>query len=61
MTAPYIAGTLDQNGLATPEILLEIPKPDTHPVLIARHMLLLATLIQQLHSDFYKGITGLSE
>jgi hypothetical protein len=59
MTMPYT--TLDQNGLATPDTLLEIPKPDTHPVMIARHMLLLATFLQHLHPDLHKEIKGLSE
>lgn len=56
---PY--STLDQNGLATPDTLLEIPKPDMHPVMIARHMLLLATFLQHLHPDLHKMIKGLSE
>lgn len=58
---PYVAGTLNQNALATPETLLEIPGPSTHPVLIARHMLLLATFIQQLNPTIHKEIQGLSE
>lgn len=58
---PYVAGTLNQNALATPETLLEIPGPKMHPVLIARHMLLLATFIQQLHPTVHKEIQGLSE
>ncbi|MCJ1366087.1 hypothetical protein MMC16_005212 [Acarospora aff. strigata] len=59
MTMPYT--TLDQNGLATPETLLDIPEPNMHPVLIARHMLLLATFLQHLHPDLHKEIKGLSE
>ncbi len=59
MTMPYT--TLHQNGLATPETLLEIPEPDMHPVLISRHMLLLATFLQQLHPDLHKEIKGLLE
>ncbi|RFU30530.1 hypothetical protein B7463_g5825, partial [Scytalidium lignicola] len=59
MTMPYT--TLDQNSLATPETLLEIPKPNMHPVLISRHMLLLATFLQHLHPDLHKEIKGLSE
>lgn len=61
MTAPYTAGTLDQNDLAKPETLLEIPQSNTHPVLIARHMLRLATFIQQLHPDIHEQIKDLSE
>lgn len=59
MTMPYT--TLHQNGLATPETLLEIPEPNMHPVLISRHMLLLATFLQHLHPDLHKEIKGLSE
>ncbi|KAK3317569.1 C6 zinc finger domain-containing protein [Cercophora scortea] len=59
MTMPY--STLDQSGLKTPDSLLEIPGPHMHPVLIARHMLLLATFLQHLHPDLHKEIKGLSE
>ena len=59
MTVPYI--TLDQRGLKTAECLLKIPEPNAHPVLISRHMLLLATLIQHLHPDLHKEIEDLSE
>ena len=51
----------NQNGSETPESLLEIHEPDAHPVLIARHMLLLATLLQHLHPDLHKEIQSLSE
>jgi hypothetical protein len=56
---PY--STLDQSGLKTPETLLDIPGPTEHPVLIARHMLLLVTYLQHLHPDLHKEIKGLSE
>lgn len=59
MTMPYT--TLDQKGLKTPESLLEIPEPNLHPVLISRHMLLLASFLQHLHPDLHKEIKGLSE
>ncbi|KAF8850829.1 hypothetical protein BDZ45DRAFT_632505 [Acephala macrosclerotiorum] len=59
LTMPYT--TLDQNGLKTPESLLEIPKPNLHPVLISRHMLQLATFLQHLHPDLHEEIKGLSE
>lgn len=59
MTMPYT--TLDQKGLKTPESLLEIPEPNLHPVLISRHMLLLATFLQHLHPDLHKEIKSLSE
>ncbi|CZR66623.1 uncharacterized protein PAC_16524 [Phialocephala subalpina] len=59
MTMPYT--TLDQNGLKTAESLLEIPEPTLHPVLISRHMLLLATFLQHLHPDLHIEIKGLSE
>jgi hypothetical protein len=59
MTMPYT--TLDQKGLRTPESLLEIPEPTLHPVLIARHMLLLASFLQHLCPDLNEEIKGLSE
>ncbi|KAK4505382.1 hypothetical protein PRZ48_003345 [Zasmidium cellare] len=52
---------LSQDRSTTRETLLEVPNPDTHPVLIAKHMLLLASFIQQLHPRFLKEIPGLSE
>ncbi|KAL9129510.1 MAG: hypothetical protein Q9175_007279 [Cornicularia normoerica] len=51
----------NQNGLKTPENLLEIHEPNAHPVLIARHMLLLATFLQHLHPDLHEEIKSLSE
>lgn len=59
MTMPYT--TLDQKGLKTSESLLEVPGPNLHPVLIARHMLLLASFLRHLHPDLQKEIKGLSE
>ncbi|KAF2124244.1 C6 zinc finger domain-containing protein [Dothidotthia symphoricarpi CBS 119687] len=59
MTTPY--STLHKKGLATPETLLDIPEPSAHPVLIARYMLLLATLLQHLHPDYHEGVKTLSE
>lgn len=59
MTMPFI--TLDQKGLKTPDSLLEIPEPNSHPVLISKHMLLLASFLQHLHPDLHMEIKGLSE
>ena len=59
MTMPYT--TLVQNGAEKAESLLELPSPNLHPVLIARHMLLLASLLQHLHPDVHNEIKGLSE
>ncbi|KAL1876260.1 hypothetical protein Daus18300_002888 [Diaporthe australafricana] len=56
MTMPYT--TLK---LQTSETLLEIPEPNAHPVLIARHMLLIATFLQHLHPDLHLEMEGLSE
>lgn len=44
MTTPL--PVLEQLGLATAETLLEFPDANAHPVLIARHMLLLAMFLQ---------------
>jgi hypothetical protein len=59
MTTPY--DILHENGMATPETLLDFPAPNAHPVLIAKHMLLLATFLQQLHPKLHTEIEGLSE
>lgn len=56
---PY--STLDKTGLKTTESLLEIPDPTLHPVLIARHMLQLAILLQHLHPDLHTELRSLSE
>ncbi|CAG5137280.1 uncharacterized protein ALTATR162_LOCUS62 [Alternaria atra] len=59
LTMPY--DTLYRNGLKTPDSLLGIPEPHVHPVLIAKHMLQLATFLQHLHPDLDKEIKILSE
>ncbi|KAK2758261.1 hypothetical protein FQN54_004106 [Arachnomyces sp. PD_36] len=59
LTMPYT--TLYQDGLKTPDSLLITPEPNTHPVLIARHMLQLAIFLQHLHPELHKDIQGLSE
>jgi len=59
MTLNYT--TLDQEGLKTPETLLEIPGADLHPVLIARYMLSFAIFLQNLHPDLERNMKDLSE
>ena len=59
MTFPY--DTLDRAGSRTPENLLKIPGPDQHPVLIARHMLLLANFLQHLHPNLHHEMESLPE
>lgn len=59
LTTPYT--TLYQNDLQTPESLLMTPQPNTHPVLIARHMLHLALFLQHLSPDLHKEIKRLSK
>ncbi|THC97172.1 hypothetical protein EYZ11_003337 [Aspergillus tanneri] len=58
LTTPYI---LDRDSLRSQNRLLEIPGPNVHPVLIARHMLHLASFLQHLHADLHEEIRGLSE
>lgn len=53
MTTPF--SVLEKRGLKTVETLLETPGPNAHPVLQARHMLILATFIQS------RGINNISE
>ncbi|KAJ5917205.1 hypothetical protein N7466_010759 [Penicillium verhagenii] len=59
LNAPY--AVLEQNGLKSPAILLEIPSPTSHPVLIARHMLYIATFLQHLHTNFLGAVNSLPE
>lgn len=59
LTVPY--NDLDQSNPKSSESLLERPGPSVHPVLIARHMLHVATFLQHLHPDFHKEMKGLSE
>jgi len=49
------------HGLETPETLLQPPDPKSHPALIAKHMLYLATFLQHLHPAVHEEIKGLSE
>ncbi|KAI1297607.1 hypothetical protein F5Y03DRAFT_398491 [Xylaria venustula] len=41
--------------------MFERPGPGAHPVLVARHMLYLATSLQHLHPEFHQDINGLSK
>jgi hypothetical protein len=59
LTTPY--GILDQDCLRSQSRLLEIPGPNAHPVLIARHMLHLASFLQHLHPDLHEELRDLSE
>ena len=59
LTTPY--SILDRDGLRAYSPLLPITGPGVHPVLIARHMLHLASFLQHLHPDLHDEIKGLSE
>lgn len=48
-TQPYTE--LDREGLLTPEHIAVLPPPTAHPVLIAKKMLTIATVIQYLRPD----------
>ncbi|KAI0188908.1 hypothetical protein EV127DRAFT_433283 [Xylaria flabelliformis] len=56
-TVPYSA--LDETRSI--DSMFERPRPEAHPVLIARHMLYLATSLQHLHPKFHQEIRGLSK
>ncbi|KAI0972445.1 hypothetical protein F4678DRAFT_60749 [Xylaria arbuscula] len=56
-TVPYNA--LDDTRSI--DSMFERPGPGAHPVLIARHMLHLATSLQHLHPEFHQDINGLSK
>ncbi|KAL4942084.1 hypothetical protein BDV06DRAFT_235658 [Aspergillus oleicola] len=59
LTTPY--SVLDRDGLRAYSPLLTTMGPGVHPVLIARHMLHLASFLQHLHPDLHDEIRGLSE
>ncbi|KAI9046072.1 uncharacterized protein KD926_006019 [Aspergillus affinis] len=59
LTTPYVM--LDQDGLRPQRRLMEIPGPNAHPVLLARHMLYLASFLQHLHPSLHEEVSGLSE
>lgn len=58
LTVPY--ADLDRCEPKSSESLFERPGPNAHPVLIARHMLYIATFLQHLHPDFHQEMSGLS-
>lgn len=58
MTMPYTSLAPDQ-PVSRPE--RKIPAANAHPVLIARHMLFLASLLRYLHADAHPGIKNLAE
>ncbi|KAL4918994.1 hypothetical protein BDW62DRAFT_217404 [Aspergillus aurantiobrunneus] len=59
LTTPY--SILDRHGLRAHSLLHSIPDPSVHPVLMARHMLHLASFLQHLHPDLHEEIRGLTE
>ena len=58
LTMPYTF--LEQQSPGTPECLLDITEAN-HPILLARHMLRLATFLQHLHPNLHKEFEGPSE
>ncbi|KAI0506311.1 hypothetical protein F5B22DRAFT_624397 [Xylaria bambusicola] len=58
LTLPYT--TLHRDGLKTPDTLLQIPPPTSHPVLIAKHMLQVAIFLQHVHPR-NEALQGLAE
>ncbi|KAI1264527.1 hypothetical protein F5Y18DRAFT_83336 [Xylariaceae sp. FL1019] len=48
------------DGTKSLDAVFEAPGPDAHPVLLARHMVHIATALQHLHPDFHEGIRNLS-
>lgn len=59
MTTTY--KDLDRADVKSLESLLETPGSSLHPVLIARHMLWVATFLQHLHPHLHNEAVGLSE
>ncbi|KAI2613428.1 hypothetical protein GGR54DRAFT_327985 [Hypoxylon sp. NC1633] len=58
LTVPY--KTVDQGGPRSPESIIVRPRPNTHPVLIARYMLQLAHILQQFPPNVRDELRGLS-
>lgn len=52
---------LDRADVKSLASLLSTPGPNVHPVLIARHMLWVATYLQHLHPHLHNEAAGLSE
>lgn len=52
---------LDRADVKSLASLLATPGPNVHPVLIARHMLWVATFLQHLHPHLHNEAAGLSE
>ena len=59
LTTPYTI--LNKNGFTPPETLLDIPGRNTHPVLMARYMLHLASFLQLSQPSSEKETEQLSE
>ncbi|KAI0603275.1 hypothetical protein F4775DRAFT_532855 [Biscogniauxia sp. FL1348] len=59
MSTPYL--DLERDGLDLPKTPFPIPGPDTHPVLLARSMFLMATLLQYLDPESHEQIKYMSE
>lgn len=59
LTVPY--ADLNRRDPTSSKRLFERPAPDAHPVLLARHMLYIATFLQHLHPQFHQEMSGLSE
>ncbi|KAK3997531.1 hypothetical protein QBC44DRAFT_315011 [Cladorrhinum sp. PSN332] len=58
MSTPY--PVIERQALVNPRTLFTRPAKNTHPVLLARHMLMLATALQYIHPSVL-NLDGLSE
>ncbi|KAJ5671788.1 hypothetical protein N7507_000915 [Penicillium longicatenatum] len=59
LSIPY--AVLERNGLKSSSSLLDMPKPSSHPVLIARHMLQIATFLQHVNPNSIGAINSFPE
>ncbi|KAH8424258.1 Zn(II)2Cys6 transcription factor [Aspergillus melleus] len=59
MMTPYTE--MEKNGLDTSGALLDVPPPDTHPVLLAHYFFRIATVLQYLDPESHGQLKELSE
>nr|AHV78250.1 ResR2 [Sarocladium zeae] len=52
---------VSQQSLRASDGLLDIPPPTAHPIIVARYMLQLVIVLQNLHPELHEAISGLAE
>ncbi|KAK1140286.1 hypothetical protein N8T08_010488 [Aspergillus melleus] len=52
---------MEKNGLNTSEALLDVPPPDTHPVLLAHYFFRISTILQYLDPESHGQLKEMAE